>query len=29
LTVAVVFKRKGNNTGKRVTKTVEDGKDAE
>jgi O-antigen biosynthesis protein WbqP len=29
LTVAVVFKRKGNNTGKRVTKTVEDSKDAE
>lgn len=29
LTVAVVFKRKGNNTGERVTKTVEDQKDAE
>ena len=29
LTVAVVFKRKGNNTGKRVAKTVEDSKDAE
>ena len=29
LTVAVVFKRKGNNTGERVTKTQEDQEDAE